>query len=237
MIRVLGYNIRSLRDDEDALARVVRACAPDVVFVQEAPRFFRWRKHAARLAAKSGLLVLGGGATAAGPLLLCSPRVTVERAEDLLLPLTPGLHRRGLATAVVRIGRARLGLVSCHLSLRRDERYTQAGLLLDRLAALDVPHAVVGGDINERPGGPAFRRLAGELQDCRAVYGRGEASTPGPRTPPTGGSTPSTPPRASRCWAAACPRVCRASPARTWRPPPTTCPCWPPSASPRARDR
>ncbi|WP_236240956.1 endonuclease/exonuclease/phosphatase family protein [Streptomyces sp. CC228A] len=169
VIRVLGYNIRSLRDDEDALARVVRACAPDVVFVQEAPRFFRWRKHAARLAAKSGLLVLGGGATAAGPLLLCSLRVTVERAEDLLLPLTPGLHRRGLATAVVRIGRARLGLVSCHLSLRRDERYTQAGLLLDRLAALDVPHAVVGGDINERPGGPAFRRLAGELQDCRAV--------------------------------------------------------------------
>ncbi|WP_236245321.1 endonuclease/exonuclease/phosphatase family protein [Streptomyces sp. CC210A] len=169
VIRVLGYNVRSLHDDEDALARVVRACAPDVVFVQEAPRFFRWRKHAARLAAKSGLLVLGGGATAAGPLLLCSPRVTVERAEDVLLPLTPGLHRRGLATAVVRIGGARLGLVSCHLSLRRDERYAQAGLLLDRLAALGVPHAVVGGDINERPGGPAFRRLAGELQDCRAV--------------------------------------------------------------------
>ncbi|OII62836.1 endonuclease [Streptomyces sp. CC53] len=169
VIRVLGYNVRSLHDDEDALARVIRACAPDVVFVQEAPRFFRWRKHAARLAAKSGLLVLGGGATAAGPLLLCSLRVTVERAEDVLLPLTPGLHRRGLATAVVRIGGARLGLVSCHLSLRRDERYAQAGLLLDRLAALDVPHAVVGGDINERPGGPAFRRLAGELQDCRAV--------------------------------------------------------------------
>jgi hypothetical protein len=43
VVRVLGYNIRSMRDDEDALARVIRACAPDVVLVQEAPRFFRWR--------------------------------------------------------------------------------------------------------------------------------------------------------------------------------------------------
>ncbi|GAA4923023.1 endonuclease/exonuclease/phosphatase family protein [Streptomyces coeruleoprunus] len=180
VIRVLSYNVRSLRDDEDAVARVIRACAPDVVLVQEAPRFFRWRKHAARLAAKSELVILGGGATASGPLLLCSLRVTVERTEDLLLPLTPGLHRRGFATAVVRIAGARLGLLSCHLSLRGDERYDQAGLLLDRLAALDVPHAVAAGDINERPGGRAFRRLAAELQDCWAVrpWGGEYTSTP-----------------------------------------------------------
>lgn len=89
VIRVLSYNIRSMRDDEDALARVIRACRPDLVFVQEAPRFFRWRKHAARLAAKSELVVLTGGATATGPLLLCSLRATVERTQDVLLPLTP----------------------------------------------------------------------------------------------------------------------------------------------------
>lgn len=88
VIRVLSYNIRSMRDDEDALARVIRACEPDLVFIQEAPRFFRWRKHAARLAAKSELVVLTGGAPAAGPLLLCSLRATVERTEDVLLPLT-----------------------------------------------------------------------------------------------------------------------------------------------------
>ncbi|GAA2491618.1 endonuclease/exonuclease/phosphatase family protein [Streptomyces gobitricini] len=181
VVRVLSYNIRSMRDDEDALARVIRACAPDLVLVQEAPRFFRWRKHAARLAARSELLVLGGGATASGPLLLCSPRVTVERAEDILLPLTPGLHRRGFATAVVRIGGARLGLLSCHLSLQARERYDQAGMLLERLAALDVPHAVAAGDINEGPGGRSFRRLAAELQDCRAVrpWGGEHTSTPG----------------------------------------------------------
>ncbi|MFI6105123.1 endonuclease/exonuclease/phosphatase family protein [Streptomyces sp. NPDC093595] len=183
VVRVLSYNIRSMRDDEDALARVIRACRPDLVFVQEAPRFFRWRKHAARLAAKSELVVLSGGATAAGPLLLCSLRATVERTEDVLLPLTPGLHRRGFATAVVRIGGARIGLVSCHLSLRSDERYAQAGMLLDRLAALDVPHAIAAGDINERPAGPSFRRLAAELQDCWAVRPWGGEHTWAPGDP------------------------------------------------------
>ncbi|MCW7945332.1 endonuclease [Streptomyces hygroscopicus] len=165
VIRVLGYNIRSMRDDTDALARVIRACAPDLVLVQEAPRFFRWRKKLARLAAASGLVVLSGGATAAGPALLCSLRATVERTEDVLLPLTPGQHRRGFATAVVRFGRARFGVLSCHLSLRGDERYEQGGMLLDRLAGMDVPYAVAGGDLNERPDGPAFERLAGALQD------------------------------------------------------------------------
>ncbi|MET9442574.1 endonuclease/exonuclease/phosphatase family protein [Streptomyces sp. NPDC006610] len=169
VVRVLGYNVRSLRDDTDALARVIRACAPDLVLVQEAPRFFRWRKKLARLAAATGLVTLSGGGTAAGPALLCSLRTTVERTEDVLLPLTPGQHRRGLATAVVRFGAVRLGVVSCHLSLERQERHEQGGMLLDRLAALGVPHAIAGGDLNERPDGPTFRRLADELQDCWAT--------------------------------------------------------------------
>jgi endonuclease/exonuclease/phosphatase family metal-dependent hydrolase len=168
VVRVLSYNIRSMRDDRDALARVIRACAPDLVLVQEAPRFFRWRKKAAWLAAHSDLVVLSGGATAAGPLLLCSLRATVEQTEDVLLPRTPGLHQRGFATAVVRIGGARLGVLSCHLSLQADERYEQAGLLLEHLEkwrAQGVPHALAGGDLNDRPQGRSFRRLAAELQD------------------------------------------------------------------------
>ncbi|MFD5281219.1 endonuclease/exonuclease/phosphatase family protein [Streptomyces rubrogriseus] len=166
VIRVLSYNIRSLRDDTDALARVIKACAPDLVLLQEAPRFFRWRKKITRLAAAADLVLLSGGATAAGPALLCSLRATVERTEDVLLPLTPGRHRRGLATAVVRFGGARIGVLSSHLSLQPDERHEQAGMLLDRLAGLGVPHAVAGGDLNERPGGRTFRRLGEGLRDC-----------------------------------------------------------------------
>ncbi|RDG38131.1 endonuclease/exonuclease/phosphatase family protein [Streptomyces corynorhini] len=183
LIRVLSYNIRSMRDDRAALARVISACAPDVVLVQEAPRFFRWRKRAAWLAAHTGLVVLGGGAPATGPLLLCSLRVTVERTEDILLPRTPGLHRRGFATAVVRIGGARFGLLSCHLSLRAAERHTQAGALLERLAALDVPYAIAAGDLNDRPTGRSFRLLAGALRDCWAVSPWGDEYTSTPADP------------------------------------------------------
>ncbi|WP_329211928.1 endonuclease/exonuclease/phosphatase family protein [Streptomyces sp. NBC_00683] len=183
VIRVLSYNVRSLRDDTEALARVIRACAPDLVCVQEAPRFFRWRKAAARLAAMTDLVILGGGAPAAGPLMLCSLRATVERTEDVLLPLTPGLHRRGLATAVVRIAGARLGVVSCHLSLQREERHAQAELLLAQLDTMDVPHTVVAGDLNDVPEGRAFRRLAGRLQDCRSVRPWGGEYTFPPHAP------------------------------------------------------
>ncbi|MET7456678.1 endonuclease/exonuclease/phosphatase family protein [Streptomyces sp. NPDC005574] len=177
VIRVLSYNIRSMRDDTGALARVITACAPDLVLLQEAPLFFRWRKKLARLAAASGQVILSGGGTAAGPALLCSLRATVERTEDVLLPLTPGLHRRGLATAVVRFGGVRLGVLSCHLSLQKDERREQGAMLLDRLAGMGVRHAVAGGDLNERPDGPTFRSLAGSLQDCWAVAPRGGEHT------------------------------------------------------------
>ncbi|ANS64680.1 hypothetical protein SLINC_2456 [Streptomyces lincolnensis] len=169
VVRVLSYNIRSMRDDTSALARVITACAPDLVLVQEAPRFFRWRKKLARLAAASGQVILSGGGTAAGPAILCSLRATVERTEDVLLPLTPGHHRRGFATAVVRFGGARVGVLSCHLSLQKDERYDQSGMLLDRLAGMGVEHAIAGGDLNERPGGRTFTRLAEGLQDCWAT--------------------------------------------------------------------
>ncbi|MFP8963502.1 endonuclease/exonuclease/phosphatase family protein [Streptomyces nanhaiensis] len=166
VVRLLSYNIRSMRDDTGALARVVRACAPDVLCVQEAPRFFRWRKYAARLARETGLVYVTGGATATGPMILSSLRATVERSEDVLLPRTPGLHRRGLATAVLRFGpSARLAVVCCHLSLAEKERYAQAGTVLDRLAGMGADAAVVAGDLNDEPDGRAFRRLAAALQD------------------------------------------------------------------------
>ncbi|GGU53959.1 hypothetical protein GCM10010211_18560 [Streptomyces albospinus] len=183
VVRVLSYNIRSLRDDRAALARVIRACAPDLVLVQEAPRFFRWRKAAERLAHASGLVYVTGGATTAGPMILAALRAQVERTEDVLLPRTPGLHQRGFATAVLRFGRARLGVLSCHLSLDARERYGQAGLLLDRLAALDVPYAVAGGDLNDRPDGRSFRRVAGALRDGWAAEPWGGEFTSTPREP------------------------------------------------------
>lgn len=182
VVRVLSYNVRSMRDDRRALARVIRACAPDIVCVQEAPRFFRWRKHASWLARESGLVRVTGGATACGPMILSSLRVHAEHTEDILLPRTPGLHQRGFATAVLRIGGARLSVISAHLSINARERYEQAGLLLERVAATsDGAHTLVGGDFNDDPEGRSFRRIAAELQDCWSVrpWGAEFTSRPG----------------------------------------------------------
>ncbi|RMI37016.1 endonuclease/exonuclease/phosphatase family protein [Streptomyces triticirhizae] len=166
-VRLLSYNVRSLRDDQRALARAIRACAPDVVCLQEAPRFFRWRKRAAELARHSGLVTVTGGAPSCGTMILSSLRAAVEHTEETTFPLVRGEHRRGLALARLRFGRdARLTVVSSHLSLRSGERRAQGEELLRRVATFRTP-AVVAGDINEPPTGATFRRLAGALTDAR----------------------------------------------------------------------
>ncbi|WP_241562311.1 endonuclease/exonuclease/phosphatase family protein [Streptomyces hoynatensis] len=170
-LRLLAYNVRSLRDDRAALAGVIRACAPDVLCVQEAPRFPGWRLRAARLARATGLAYVTGGAPACGTMILAAPRATVERAQDVRLPVTPGLHRRGLAGAVLRFpgaaGGAGLAVLSCHLGLRAGERLRHAPLLRERLAALArepdgraLP-GIVAGDLNEPLPGPVLRLLTG----------------------------------------------------------------------------
>ncbi|OIV35619.1 hypothetical protein BIV57_20680, partial [Mangrovactinospora gilvigrisea] len=168
VVRVLGYNIRSLKDDPAETARVVRACRPDVLCVQEAPRFWRWARKSADFASACEMLWVGGGRPASGPMLLTSPRMRVEWTEDVLLPRTPGLHQRGFAVAGLRVGEGaaapRLTALSCHLSLSPGERAEQARAALERVAGRGP--CVVAGDINEGPGGAAWSLLAGELDDA-----------------------------------------------------------------------
>ena len=188
VVRVLSYNIRSLRDDRTALARVIRACDPDLVCVQESPRFWFPRQQAAWLARSTGLFVLSGGLSASGPLLLGRLRAVPLAVHDVLLPRTPGLHQRGFATTVLRLGRAApFSLTSCHLSLEREERHAQCGMLLDHLGALAdsgaVAHSVVGGDFNEHPGDPGWDLLAARLQDGWATAPWGSEYTSVPENP------------------------------------------------------
>ncbi|MEU5833504.1 endonuclease/exonuclease/phosphatase family protein [Streptomyces diacarni] len=201
VVRLLSYNVRSLRDDTEALVRIVRACAPDIVCVQEAPRFFRWRKHAARLARRTDLMYVTGGATAAGPMILASLRAHVEHTEDVLLPRTPGLHQRGLALARLRFGPAsgglppvRIGVVSFHLGLQAAERHRQAVALRERAAGLaeGTSGVVAAGDVNERAGGRTFRLLGqappegqpgAGLRDAWASAPWGAEHTSTPREP------------------------------------------------------
>lgn len=184
VVRLLSYNVRSLRDDRAALVRVLRACAPDVLCLQEAPRFPGWRLHAARLGRATGLVHVSGGAPSSGTMIMAAPRVRVEYAESSALPRTPGLHRRGLTAAVLDFGaRDRLAVVSCHLGLRAEERRRHGVLLPGRLAALGPAAGVLAGDFNERPGGRTFRSLAARLPDAWETAPAGGAYTFPARAP------------------------------------------------------
>lgn len=164
--RVLTYNVRSLRDDAAAVAAVVRSCDPDVVLLQEAPRFWRWRSKLARLARECGLLYVTGGRTTGGVALLAHLRVDVDDAREGLLSKHAGLHQRGVAAAVVSRSGARLLVASTHLGLDRKERAVHAQEVLTLLAGVAAPHAVLAGDLNEKPGGQAWRALDdGGLRD------------------------------------------------------------------------
>jgi endonuclease/exonuclease/phosphatase family metal-dependent hydrolase len=176
------YNVRSLRDDVDELAAIVRSCAPDVVAVQEAPRFLRWRSKRAELARECGLVV----ATADRPgglFLMTSLRAAVIGTSFALLPLTSGRHRRAVAVATVEVAGLRWRVASIHLSTDASERGRHLDPLWSALRPDDEPPLVVAGDINEDPTGPVFQALAGRLRDCAAAVPGGANPTAPSATP------------------------------------------------------
>ncbi|MCD0450975.1 endonuclease/exonuclease/phosphatase family protein [Actinocorallia sp. API 0066] len=174
-MRILTYNLRSLRDDPLAVARVVRACAPDLLCLQEVPRYGRWRAARAGLAREVGMTVLAGRRTA-GLAVLGRPGVRLLASGFHRLPWAPPLHRRALAVAVVSVEGRALAVASTHLGLDPRERLRHADLVLRLLAGRPAP-AVLAGDFNEGPDGPAWRLLASRLRDAHAVAPEGGAAT------------------------------------------------------------
>jgi endonuclease/exonuclease/phosphatase family metal-dependent hydrolase len=175
-LRVMTYNVRSLRDDADAIAALVQKCAPDVLLVQEAPRFLRWRSRRAALARQCGLVV----ATADRPGGLCvmtALRVDVELTSFTLLPKENRRHQRAMVSATVRFGGSAWRLVSTHLSTDGGERRRHLPAILSALSAGGAAPLILGGDFNEEPTGPVVSVLTGQLQDCFVVAGSGDGLT------------------------------------------------------------
>jgi len=165
-LRVLSWNMHGLRDDRRALVQVVRSCDPDVVCVQEAPKFLRWRARCAELARTCGLLYVTGGGTTGGSALLAHLRVDVEAATETCLSRQWGWPARGVAAAVVSRSGARLAVASMHLPLDPPTRLDHAHKVLQVLGASGAPHSLAAGDVNERPGHAAWQALHdGGLRD------------------------------------------------------------------------
>jgi endonuclease/exonuclease/phosphatase family metal-dependent hydrolase len=175
-LRVLSYNVLSLRRGLDGVAAVIRAAEPDVVCVQEAPRFWRSRRRCRALAAASGLVVVTGGRPAGAVLLLARGDLRVVERRSVKLPWHPPKHRRGVALGVFDVGGTEVVVGSTHLSLFEPERVQQARAIL-ALATGSARPAVLAGDVNEDPDGPAFTLLSTALRDAYAVAPAGDGLT------------------------------------------------------------
>jgi endonuclease/exonuclease/phosphatase family metal-dependent hydrolase len=184
-LRLLSYNIRALRDDEDAVMRVIKSGAPNVVLIQEAPRFLRWRSTAARIARRSGLVVVGGGRTAAGNLLLSGLEVNVHAQSDVLFTRDRGLHQRGCALAELSLAGRRFAVAGTHLDLQEPPRIRHVDELFaaaDAFVPQDVP-LIAGGDLNDDPGSQVWRLLERRGVDAWAAAGTGDGITSSVKLP------------------------------------------------------
>jgi endonuclease/exonuclease/phosphatase family metal-dependent hydrolase len=176
-LRVMTYNVRSLRDDVEVIASLVRDVAPDVLLVQEAPRFLRWRSKRAALARRCGLVVATTDRLG-GLCIMTSLGVDVGSTSFSILPKHPKQHQRAVVAAVVEHAGASWRVASTHLSTDDQERIRHLGALTAVLADQRQPAPLVlGGDINEGPTGPVFSALAARWQDCFAVAGTGTGLT------------------------------------------------------------
>ncbi|HEX6246995.1 MAG TPA: endonuclease/exonuclease/phosphatase family protein, partial [Nocardioidaceae bacterium] len=141
------------------LDEVVRAAAPDVLLVNEAPKTpLLWRRQARGLAERWGMRHVVGGRDAGSNMILVGPGVDVRSARARTLPQPLFQPRRGIAAAQLRVRGRLVGVVACHLSLDAARRETEVGEVLSTAGRLRGP-VVVGGDLNEGPRGPSWRRL------------------------------------------------------------------------------
>src|SRR5206468_1367391 len=107
----------------------------------------------------------GGGQPALGNAVLTNLRVHAREQWCVQYPLTPGRHMRGAAFVRCAVGRSEFVVSGSHLATDPGERPGQAVILKKVLADLDAP-VILGLDLNENPGGPAWRTVADGLVDA-----------------------------------------------------------------------
>ncbi|KYH44041.1 endonuclease/exonuclease/phosphatase family protein [Branchiibius sp. NY16-3462-2] len=163
VVRVASYNIHALKNDRVALRRVVVAIAPDVLLLQEVPRHPLSSHRIAALAADFGLTWSGGSRGRTSTTVMTSLRVDQQAAWRESLPTPPFSEPRGYAAVRVALpGCQPLTAVGTHLGLPAADRAAQATVLADRLRRIPGP-VILGGDINEERGGPAWQQFGAVL--------------------------------------------------------------------------
>ncbi|MEV0803377.1 endonuclease/exonuclease/phosphatase family protein [Kribbella sp. NPDC050281] len=177
LLRVLSYNVHRWGDDRAALARAVKACAPDVMLVQEAPTWWGTRRKRRAMAASFGMryvaasarnaILVADGTDLVEPLHWRIWRPFVRRRLNLIATQLPG----GAVGGRVTLGSTDLALIVCHLGLHIRGRRHELEQVLRGCRSFNLPY-LLAGDLNEEPDGQVWKRLAAEgLTDLGADAG------------------------------------------------------------------
>lgn len=167
-LRICAWNLWELRGDLSALTEAVRELAPDVLLVQEAPRFVLPTTRLRWFARQVGMEILVGGLGGRGLAVLGTQDVAERVIRRGSHPVAQQLsdlnstYPRGVAAVRMSVpGGGAVVLSSIHLALQQDNRLAHAEHVKALVSAAGAP-VIVGGDLNETADGPA-RRLLGEL--------------------------------------------------------------------------
>jgi endonuclease/exonuclease/phosphatase family metal-dependent hydrolase len=165
-LRVLSWNIRHLLGDPLAVHRVLRAAAPDLVCLQEAPRLPWSKRQLNALADATGLVYVAGGRSGAGTAMLRSIRTQLYDPRAFTFPLAHWrAQRRGVVLATAGLpGVLPVRVASVHLGLDAAERLRHVAEVIHRLSTAGLP-MVVAGDLNEPPQGPAWQAFGAVVTD------------------------------------------------------------------------
>lgn len=170
-LRILTWNICELRGDQAALTTAIREIAPDLLLVQEAPRFWLPQTRLSRFARAVDRRILVGGRFGRGLAILGTEEISRQVIRRGMQPVAQvisdanSLYPRGVAAVRLSVGGGQeLVVSSIHLALQEDNRIAHARRVLDLITAAGAP-VVIGGDLNEVGTGPARSMLARVARD------------------------------------------------------------------------
>ncbi|MGI8679134.1 MAG: hypothetical protein ACR2LX_10685 [Jatrophihabitans sp.] len=181
---LLSVNARLLPVDRAGLTRMIAERRPDLAWVHGSPSLLRWRSISAALARNSGLVVVAGGRTSGGNLLLSSLGVDVLSTRELTFSDTRGARPPGAALAALRlrgsaflVGAARLGSPAAPFARAAPAALaaTHAAELQDAFDALvpDDQPAVLGIDTAGPPAPPDSQVLRAKPVAVAGVFVEG----------------------------------------------------------------
>jgi endonuclease/exonuclease/phosphatase family metal-dependent hydrolase len=167
-VRVLALNVQSFRAGVDRVVEVIRATDPDAALLVEVR--LRPGRRLARLTGRR--LVFGRTVRFrrfGNAVLLREPPAS---ARTVVLSRARGLEPRG---AVIVTGTDGVTFVATHLGVPADARERDARELVRIVDG--VQPVVIGGDLNDRPDGPATHLLLERFTDVFAGAGEGSGET------------------------------------------------------------